>query len=981
MARIKNNKKRKFRVIRSVNKHKNNNLYNLTFIVFAVAFALSYFYLDSSVTGFTILDSQIAFNETTSIDLGLNVTSLRLSGYLEGSGTAKIYLDSYLVLDSSLLNKSSSQTGENITDNQSSGNTFGIQETYEEEVSEPEVLIFVDVCLETCLDITPSSLLKAEIEGQLAVEITNFRYTLEEVQPAEEDNPENETPVLSENQTVPSNQAQPGENETFLELPVVNEPIFGIPVENFTSNETISEENLTIPAANTTEISPNLTLENITLTGDELIQVNAEINKPVEWKLRTKNKTIELPSEATNVEVYKEVFSLASNVTREKAKLKNGFGINSVPENKDDVSEHKVLIEVDEDNETQLEVTYFTKAPYSIEEPFYEKAPPKIFIKNITIKSDSEFHYQNVLSYTNLAPEIQNIEQVKIYHYEIKNISGGIGTNGSDYQSVKTDVTNNEEYNVYFEDTNNNSLIDRIYWNTLNLSEQNFTVEISLNILTVQSYPTVGGNWTVLFNTTGTANLTIKASNGTTWSNNLNNTATDLTFLELKCGNNIQNYQWIDSSVFIENYSCNETGTEISKVLTKGKHTLEFTFGDITKYAYNLADVLNITLYYPSKGARFPNQIFTSLNITQEGNISRLIIYAGNTSNLDFNNILYINKSITGVQANNITYNFSALPIKPDGTDGLVLLMHFDNVTNSTGVDLENNTNVFDWSLNNNNASCTLSGTVCPLWNSTGGKFGGAFEFNALDNVFNVSDSASLDLTSAVTISAWIKGKSSIFGDGTDGNLTIANTTDINKYAMAAGRTFADGIAYVVTAPNDGSDFVVRNQTNNTLSNGLEVGDEILLINMQGSGSDYEDVGNYEFLRIKSLNASTINFTSNITKSYDGTSAANQKVIVQRVPQYTIVNITSAGNLTASAWDGLTIGQTQIAGYRTGIIAFRANVTLDVQSGGEINLIGNGYRGGAGGNDGIQGESFNGSGIASNKNNAGGGSGGCTNDF
>lgn len=41
----------------------------------------------------------------------------------------------------------------------------------------------------------------------------------------------------------------------------------------------------------------------------------------------------------------------------------------------------------------------------------------------------------------------------------------------------------------------------------------------SLTIINVQSYPTVGGNWTVRFNTTGKANLAITAVNGTTWTN------------------------------------------------------------------------------------------------------------------------------------------------------------------------------------------------------------------------------------------------------------------------------------------------------------------------------------------------------------------------------------------------------------------------------------------------------------------------------
>jgi hypothetical protein len=52
----------------------------------------------------------------------------------------------------------------------------------------------------------------------------------------------------------------------------------------------------------------------------------------------------------------------------------------------------------------------------------------------------------------------------------------------------------------------------------------------------------------------------------------------DLQFLELKCGNRTLEYEWINDSVFIENYECTETGYEISKVLTD-KTTLSQTPG------------------------------------------------------------------------------------------------------------------------------------------------------------------------------------------------------------------------------------------------------------------------------------------------------------------------------------------------------------------------------------------------------------------
>ena len=112
-----------------------------------------------------------------------------------------------------------------------------------------------------------------------------------------------------------------------------------------------------------------------------------------------------------------------------------------------------------------------------------------------------------------------------------------------------------------------------------------------ITIINVQSYPTVGGEWTVAFNTTGYANLTITAVQGTEWSES---EGYDLKFLEIRCGSQALNYTWIDyspgnGSVFVENYSCTENGYETSRVLTGGKHTLEFSFGEDVGYARNFA--------------------------------------------------------------------------------------------------------------------------------------------------------------------------------------------------------------------------------------------------------------------------------------------------------------------------------------------------------------------------------------------------------
>ncbi len=81
--------------------------------------------------------------------------------------------------------------------------------------------------------------------------------------------------------------------------------------------------------------------------------------------------------------------------------------------------------------------------------------------------------------------------------------------------------------------------------------------------------------------------LLIRRKNSTpVWCGNSNY---DLQLLALKCGNRTLDYQWRNNSLFIHNYSCNETSYETSKVLTSGKHALEFRFGGDVDYAYNQA--------------------------------------------------------------------------------------------------------------------------------------------------------------------------------------------------------------------------------------------------------------------------------------------------------------------------------------------------------------------------------------------------------
>jgi hypothetical protein len=215
-----------------------------------------------------------------------------------------------------------------------------------------------------------------------------------------------------------------------------------------------------------------------------------------------------------------------------------------------------------------------------------------------------------------------------------------------------------------------------------------------------------------------------------------------------------------------------------------------------------------------------------------------------------------------------------------------------------------------------------------------------------------------------------------VCGDGSDSAVTIATPKNINTDVIAAGRSYADGIAYRVNAPADGASSVSRFSGSDVLSNGIAAGDEVVLINLQGASGDVADVGNYEFITVESVTASTLTFTDSITKSFEGGTPGNQKVVIQRVPHYTSVTISDS--LTASAWDGLTTTPSGSAGYYTGIVSFRA--TGDVTVSGSITVSAKGYRGAprntSGGTIGKQGESLTGTGIASASRNDGGGGGG-----
>ncbi len=176
-------------------------------------------------------------------------------------------------------------------------------------------------------------------------------------------------------------------------------------------------------------------------------------------------------------------------------------------------------------------------------------------------------------------------------------------------------------------------------------------------------------------------------------------------------------------------------------------------------------------------------------------------------------------------------------------------------------------------------------------------------------------------------------------GTGADGALDVTGTTTI-------------GDAVVVTVIS-GATLTVSGAP------GVSAGDEVLVINMHGSDTSHDHVGNYQFLWVSSVSGGDVVLDSAPTVTFGqltNDDLSEQAVQMVRVPQYTDVTVESGGVLTAPVWNGAT----------GGVLAFRATGAVTVQSGGLIEADEAGYAAGQTGtaynDDAYQGESYAGAG-------------------
>ena len=165
-------------------------------------------------------------------------------------------------------------------------------------------------------------------------------------------------------------------------------------------------------------------------------------------------------------------------------------------------------------------------------------------------------------------------------------------------------------------------------------------------------------------------------------------------------------------------------------------------------------------------------------------------------------------------------------------------------------------------------------------------------------------------------------------------------TTNLSTAPLfpASGRTCGDAVGYSVTGLTATSATVTPSPTPGCLA----PGDEVLVLNAQGTATRVANIGNYELLTVADVTGAVVTFTTAKTRFYGaaaasdagvGTGAGDQKVLLQRVPRYPSLVVPSGASLVVTPWNGLT----------GGVLAFRADaLTVD----GVIGLPASGYRAG-----------------------------------
>jgi hypothetical protein len=311
---------------------------------------------------------------------------------------------------------------------------------------------------------------------------------------------------------------------------------------------------------------------------DVEINSSVEINKPAEWISQIRvaeepsftidvSEKIVLPDYAQNI----KIINIESNQD-----VTNAVSITPTELGKE------IIVP---DTIKNFDIVYETPSPEIEEEDI------SLDKKKVTVFS--EVPYENIKTYTTIPNSAQ--DKIKLFWY---------------IEGIRTDVTDDPEIALKFEDKDGDNFIDYLEWITPHLSNQTFEIEVSIEVLNIYTYLRDGETWKVLFNTNGTSNLTITSPNAT-WTemiSDLDNTLNEMKFLNLKCdGISINNQiKLIDEfgteklyseltvedsfkpvKFLVEDYFCLGTASFDNFMHKAGYAALKFEFGNATAWAYD----------------------------------------------------------------------------------------------------------------------------------------------------------------------------------------------------------------------------------------------------------------------------------------------------------------------------------------------------------------------------------------------------------
>ncbi|MFH1065345.1 MAG: right-handed parallel beta-helix repeat-containing protein, partial [Nanoarchaeota archaeon] len=319
--------------------------------------------------------------------------------------------------------------------------------------------------------------------------------------------------------------------------------------------------------------------------------------------------------------------------------------------------------------EPELGVDYFI---------FYETPAPSLDIAepDVPIEEDNKITVvvSAVLDYTNVtvAYPLVNYKSRQLTVYWVVNSS-----------RIKMESVG--------EDVDGDGVEDNLLWIAPHLSNQTFELEIT--VINVYSYPAVGENWTVYFNTTGTGDLSIMPFNdlldGPWEEMKQDNEATsnEMKFLELYCGDErVTDDAYVvtneterrygdisdEESIFtrkllLPDYNCDgKTSSIINKMNVPGYISLNFTFandyGSVSSYAYDpdYGEFGNKSNFNHAAGyswIELAGTGATSLSFTDYDSSTSATVNGWNSSNLGFtfnyfgNSYTNINISTNGYMA------------------------------------------------------------------------------------------------------------------------------------------------------------------------------------------------------------------------------------------------------------------------------------------------------------------------------------------